>query len=160
MSIDLGLKKIGVAYKIQNSSIAFSKGVFFNDNTFLDFLFDFIKSQQTNLIVIGDPKSSNLTFGTQHVIEFSKKILHFIEIDIVLQDETMTSRRADQNLEMFFEDSFHIKIENNQIRHKRQKDKNKESSVIHLENFKQMRKQRQQKDAHAACIILERFMEN
>lgn len=159
ISIDLGKKNIGIAYKIKNSSIIFPKDVFINDDKILEVLTSFIHAHDCKVIVIGDPKINDKSFGTQHVIEFAKKILKHVKIDIVLQDETMSSRRADDILHTFFTNDFQVKFENNQIRHKRQKAKNKTQSHHHLINFKQMKREVKDKDARAACVILERFME-
>ena len=95
LAIDYGKKRIGIAISDSKKSIAFPLKTIENKNIFI-FLEQFIKSEQIESIVIGNPKplGKKINNLTHEVNKFQKKIISLFKVPVYLVDERFTSKIA------------------------------------------------------------------
>ncbi|MBP9779774.1 Holliday junction resolvase RuvX [Candidatus Gracilibacteria bacterium] len=99
ISIDYGTRKSGLAYSVETFAFAWKT---VETKTLLDILPVFIQEKKAKTVVLGMPYNIDGTMS-QHgrrVESFAKKLREKIEINIVFQDERLTSSEA----EMAFDD--------------------------------------------------------
>jgi len=105
LSLDYGLKRIGVSVSDASKTYAFQRDYFINNEKFLSSLMDLIKSENIIKIIIGRPLrfNSEKTHITDDVDNFSKKLIKklknkSIECEVIFFDERLTSSLAQFNL--------------------------------------------------------------
>lgn len=105
LSLDYGLKRIGVSVSDASKIYAFQRDYFHNDSKFLPSLIDLIKSENIIRIIIGRPLrfNSEKTHITDEVDNFSKKLItelkkNSIDCEVTFFDERLTSSLAQYNL--------------------------------------------------------------
>lgn len=103
LGLDLGTKTLGMAMSDNSNLIAsFYKTIRHNEE--YDFLIeeinDIIKKEQIEKIVLGYPKNMNNTLGPKALftIEFKEKLESFTSLEVILEDERMTSVMANNML--------------------------------------------------------------
>ena len=105
LSLDYGLKRIGVSVSDASKKFAFQRDYFNNNEKFLPSLIELIKSENVIKIIIGRPLrfNSEKTHITDDVDNFSKKLVKEleyknIECEVLFFDERLTSSLAQYNL--------------------------------------------------------------
>ncbi len=104
IGLDLGTKTLGVAISDQTETIASGvTTIRFSENDFescLKELEKIIVLYEVKLIVIGLPKNMNNTYGeaTLRTKEFSRKLENKFNIEVVMQDERLSSVAANNVL--------------------------------------------------------------
>lgn len=104
IGLDLGTKTLGVAISDQTETIASGvTTIRFSENDFescLKELEKIIALYKVKLIVIGLPKNMNNTYGeaTLRTKEFSRKLENKFNIEVVMQDERLSSVAANNVL--------------------------------------------------------------
>ena len=104
IGLDLGTKTLGVAVSDASSTIAsFVKTIKFSENKpeeSLDELGDIIKEYDASLLVLGYPKNMNNTIGfaAKRSEDFKKILEDKFNIEVILQDERLTSVTANNVL--------------------------------------------------------------
>lgn len=102
LSIDYGLKRIGLAISDESRSFAFPYNVIENKN--FSFILSIIKKvineKEIDLIIVGFPLNMDSTESsmTKKVLDFVKKIQEEIKIPIETIDERLSSFAASENL--------------------------------------------------------------
>lgn len=97
MGLDLGSKTLGIAISDTTKTIANTyKTLYFKDenyNSLLEPLSEIIKENNITKIILGYPKNMNNTIGERAKIteEFKKLLENHFQIEIILQDERLTS---------------------------------------------------------------------
>ncbi len=137
LGIDYGTKKIGLAVSDERGKIAFPREIIPNNGDVFAYLLDFIDRESIEKIVIG--KSLN-QFGSENRLQkdinrFREKLSQFFHGEIIEQDERMSSVAARSHLYG--------------------KGNIANASWTGREN----KKRRQQVDAGAAAIILQRYLD-
>ena len=97
--LDVGEKRIGVAVADESVRIAMPYETIDVDGSELEAISKIIEQQQPGVVVIGYPRNQagETTAQTHYVEEFAKK-LEAIELEIVFQDESLTSVMAEDRL--------------------------------------------------------------
>jgi len=100
LSIDFGMKRIGLALSDPLKIFAYPFVTLKNDNNFIPALTDLIKVQGISEIVVGYPLKENgeKSSSTLEVEKFVQRIKEKIKLNIVLRDERYTSELAKQNI--------------------------------------------------------------
>lgn len=104
IGLDLGTKTLGVAVSDQTETIASGvTTIRFSENdseSCLKELEKIIALYEVKLIVIGLPKNMNNTYGeaTLRTKEFSRKLANKFNIEVVMQDERLSSVAANNVL--------------------------------------------------------------
>lgn len=104
IGLDLGTKTLGVAISDQTETIASGvTTIRFSENDFescLKELEKIIALYEVKLIVIGLPKNMNNSYGeaTLRTKEFSRKLENKFNIEVVMQDERLSSVAANNVL--------------------------------------------------------------
>ncbi|MFI3307267.1 MAG: Holliday junction resolvase RuvX [Mycoplasmatota bacterium] len=100
LGLDLGTKTLGLSISDKSGLIARTyKTIRFLENDY-DVLFDELKNiitcEQIDALVLGLPKNMNNTIGprAQMTIEFQEKLQEFLNMDVYLQDERLTTVSA------------------------------------------------------------------
>ena len=102
LSIDYGLKRIGLAVSDPSRTFAFPSGVIENKN--LNFVFDSLRKivdeKEIDLIIVGLPYNMDKTKSkmTEQVEEFIKRLQDSFNIQIKTIDERLSSFAAEENL--------------------------------------------------------------
>ena len=97
LGLDLGSKTLGVATSDYTNTIATPlKTIFFNENDYQSLITpvkELIKEYDIEKIVLGLPKNMNNTLGERAEIslEFKKKLEDNIGIEVILEDERLTT---------------------------------------------------------------------
>lgn len=102
IGLDLGTKTLGIAISDITGTIATSYKIIRHDNDFnylIKELKNIIEEKQIQTIVLGLPKNMNNTIGerAQMVLEF-KNMLEIFNLPIILEDERLTTRVAENIL--------------------------------------------------------------
>lgn len=101
LGLDLGTRTLGISISDKLGIVASAyKTVRFEDSNYdqlIPILKEIINEQKIDCIVLGLPKNMNNTYGdaTERTINFQKKLEKNIDIEIVLQDERLTTVEAD-----------------------------------------------------------------
>lgn len=106
LSLDIGTKKIGVAYsEYELLADEFCTIKFTDENQAMMEILFLIKGKNVNKLIIGLPKNSNGSDSqqTSHVREFNKKMKQKIKsaklkVEIFFEDEELTSKEAERIL--------------------------------------------------------------
>lgn len=100
LGLDLGTRTLGISISDTTKTVASTlKTIRFNEYDY-DFILTELKTiideYKISKIVLGLPKNMNNTMGErcQTTIEFQKKLIDTFHIDVVLQDERLTTVEA------------------------------------------------------------------
>ena len=100
LGLDLGTRTLGISISDTTKTIASAlKTIRFNENDYdsiIDEIGKIINDYQISKIVLGFPKNMNNTVGERCVttIQFQEKLINAFGIDVVLQDERLTTVEA------------------------------------------------------------------
>lgn len=100
LGLDLGTKTLGISLSDTTLTIASAYGTVRFDEEDFDSLMEPLKQiaqeYNVNKIVLGLPKNMNNTIGEsgQRCLDFSKKIMAYLNIPVVMQDERLTTLEA------------------------------------------------------------------
>ena len=103
LGLDLGTKTLGVAVSDKTGLIATSLTILRHDYNF-DFLIEelkkIIKEKEIETIVLGLPKNMNNTIGErgEMVLSFKEKLEESIHLPVILEDERLTTKVAENIL--------------------------------------------------------------
>jgi len=100
LSLDYGIKRVGVAYCEATLNIAYALTTVNTEDLF-KFLETYIKNNKVSKIIVGNPKSlrGEPTHSTEFTHAFFNKIsIMYQEIDFEFYDERFTSKIAKQTL--------------------------------------------------------------
>ena len=127
LGLDLGTKTLGIS-KSSGVIASFYKTLRHNED--YDYLIleleKIVKEESVDKIVLGYPKNMNNTKSdmTRTVLEFKKKLEDKLNIEVILEDERLTSKISNDLL-----------IQGNMSRMKRKKVVDGVASVVILESF-------------------------
>ena len=129
LGLDLGSRTLGVAISDVTHTIATSYIVIRHNEEYdrlLDDVEKIVKDEHTEKIVLGFPKNMNNTIGPKGELslEFKKKLEQKLNIEVILQDERLTTKEAESVL-----------IKNNTRRNKRRKVIDKLAATIILQSY-------------------------
>jgi len=100
LGLDLGTKTLGISVSDETKTIAsalktlrFSEN---NNNEILDELKEIVKEFNIEKIVLGLPKNMNNTLGERALVtmEFGEKIKKILNIEVIMQDERLSTVSA------------------------------------------------------------------
>ena len=98
MGIDLGERKIGIAFSDRNRIIATPYSVYLRRNMKKDmgFIHDLFKRRDSTAIVMGFPEGVGEKDNewVEKVILFAKKLSKWYNVNVYLQDETLSTQEA------------------------------------------------------------------
>jgi len=100
LGLDLGTRTLGISVSDTTKTIASTlKTIRFNENDYdslIGPLNEIINEYNIEKIVLGLPKNMNNTMGERcsTTIEFQQKLINNFDIDVVLQDERLTTVEA------------------------------------------------------------------
>ena len=103
LGLDLGTKTLGVAVSDKTGLIATSLTILRHDNDY-DFLIEelkkIIKEKEIETIVLALPKNMNNTIGErgEMVLSFKEKLEESISLPVILEDERLTTKVAENIL--------------------------------------------------------------
>ena len=102
LGLDLGKKTLGLAISDRTGLIAsFYKSIRYeNEDKLISELKDIIKREKIDILVLGFPKNMDNSEGFRAIetLEFKEKLEQEIDKDIVLQDERLSTRMAENVL--------------------------------------------------------------
>lgn len=130
LGLDLGSKTLGISISDRTNIIAsVYKTIFFNEddyNSLIEPLREIILQESITGIVLGLPKNMNNSLGTRAMItlEFKEKIEKELEIEVIMEDERLTSVISNNVL-----------ISANVSRNKRKKKVDGMAAVIILQSY-------------------------
>ena len=129
LGLDLGSRTLGVAISDVTHTIATSYIVIRHNEEYdrlLDDVEKIVKDEHIEKIVLGFPKNMNNTIGPKGELslEFKKKLEQKLNIEVILQDERLTTKEAESVL-----------IKNNTRRNKRRKVIDKLAATIILQSY-------------------------
>jgi putative Holliday junction resolvase len=101
MALDVGEKRIGLAFGDSQTKIAVPEATLDNDGEFIAKLGELIKQKQPVAIVVGLPRNSKgqETQQSEYSRQFAKS-LNVFNLPIVFQDESLTSVEAESLLNL------------------------------------------------------------
>ncbi len=100
MGLDLGTRTLGISLSDATKTIASSyTTIRFPENEYdelLPQLKDLVEKEKVDLIVLGFPKNMNNTVGDRGntTIQFQQKLKEYLNIDVILQDERLSTVEA------------------------------------------------------------------
>ena len=100
LGLDLGTRTLGISISDTTKTIASAlKTIRFEDSNYDSLIPELkiiIDEYQISKIVLGFPKNMNNTIGERcaTTIEFQKKLIHAFNIEVILQDERLTTVEA------------------------------------------------------------------
>lgn len=129
LGLDLGSRTLGVAISDITHTIATSYIVIRHNEEYDRLLSDvekIVRDENIEKIVLGFPKNMNNTIGPKGELslEFKKKLEEKLNIEVILQDERLTTKEAESVL-----------IKNNTRRNKRRKVIDKLAATIILQSY-------------------------
>lgn len=130
LGLDFGTKTIGIAMSDRTNLISSSyKLIEYKDNDYSNAVSEIINIVNDNnitCIVLGLPKNMNNTLGNraEETIKFKEFIQSKLNVEIILEDERLTTREAHKTL-----------IEANMSRKKRKKNVDKVAASFILQNY-------------------------
>jgi len=105
LSIDYGLRRVGIAVSDEDKKYSFSRDFLYNDNSLYINLLSLIKQEKISKIILGYPLNfkSEKTSQTIEVEKFKQKLESILQentltISVALFDERLTSNLAKQNI--------------------------------------------------------------
>lgn len=135
LGLDLGTKTLGLALSDKLGIIASSYGTIRFENEDYDSLLEPIKNivdkENVDIIVLGYPINMNNTIGDRAIktLEFKDKLSNYLNMDIYMQDERLSSVEANNYL-----------IQSDISRKKRKTKVDSVAATIILETFMERRK--------------------
>lgn len=101
LALDIGEVRIGVAANPAGLSIAQPRGYIANDDKVRKVIQGYIDKEKAEVLVVGLPRGmqGQETDQTKYVRNFIQELQTFVTIPIVLQDEALTSVKAEQELD-------------------------------------------------------------
>ena len=104
LGLDLGTKTCGVALSDRTKVIAsFYKNINYKEeDTLLNEIKEIVDKEKIEKVILGFPKNMNNTIGERATttIEFKEKLEALINIPVILEDERLTTKIAEQALIM------------------------------------------------------------
>jgi len=104
LGLDLGTKTCGVALSDRTKMIAsFYKNINYKEeDVLLNEIKEIVNKEEIEKIILGFPKNMNNTIGERAIstIEFKEKLEALINIPVILEDERLTTKIAEQALIM------------------------------------------------------------
>jgi len=104
LGLDLGTKTCGVALSDRTKIIAsFYKNINYKEeDVLLNEIKEIVNKEEIEKVILGFPKNMNNTIGERatSTIEFKEKLESLINIPVVLEDERLTTKIAEQALIM------------------------------------------------------------
>ncbi|OIP24278.1 hypothetical protein AUK11_03585 [bacterium CG2_30_37_16] len=99
LAVDVGEKRIGLAITDPTNTIATEHSVVSPDQ-FKDKLQELVKTEGVDTIVVGRPRNLNGDLGPQakRIEDFISKEVVGINIEIIWEDESLTSKMAEEEL--------------------------------------------------------------
>lgn len=100
MGLDLGTRTLGISFSDATKTIASSyTTIHFPDSDYdvlLPQIKELVQEQDVDLIVLGFPKNMNNTVGDrgETTILFQQKLKEYLNMDVVLQDERLSTVEA------------------------------------------------------------------
>lgn len=129
LGLDLGTKTCGVSLSDRTKTIAsFYKNINYKEEeSLLNEIKEITEQEDIEKIILGFPKNMNNTIGERATatINFKEKLEQIVNIPILLEDERLTTKIAEQTL---------IR-ENNLSRKKRKKIIDGQSAVVILQSY-------------------------
>ncbi len=103
LGLDLGSKTLGISMSDKTGVFASSYKTIRHDNNYdylISELINIVKENEIDKIVLGFPKNMDNTIGEKGKLsqEFSKKIEKKINIEVILEDERLTTVEANKIL--------------------------------------------------------------
>lgn len=100
IALDVGEKRIGVAFASSQTPIAIPLKTISVDGTEIQKILDIIKDKNVNVAVVGYPRnqSGESTAQTTIVESFARRLREFVEV--IFQDESLTSVMAEDSLKL------------------------------------------------------------
>lgn len=101
LGLDLGTKSLGISISDRTNTIAsVYKTIYFDEGDYDALLIplkEIVEEEDISKIVLGLPKNMNNTLGFRSLetIEFQKKLEAYLNIEVVLQDERLTTIEAE-----------------------------------------------------------------
>jgi putative holliday junction resolvase len=101
LALDVGERRIGVAAAARATRLASPLTTVLNDEGVFDALKKLIREQHTTAIVVGLPRgmSGQRTQQTETIETFVLQLRQHVDLPIYWQDEALTSRQAEKELE-------------------------------------------------------------
>ena len=119
IALDVGKRKIGVAISDILGISANPSGFINASNTkkALEKVGELIKENDIGTVVVGLPKNMDGTIGPQaeHCISFGEQVANLYSIDVVWQDERLSTREAERMLIESGMSRAKRKVENDQV---------------------------------------------
>jgi len=104
LGLDLGTKTCGVALSDRTKIIAsFYKNINYKEeDVLLNEIKEIVNKEEIEKVILGFPKNMNNTIGERatSTIEFKEKLESLINIPVVLEDERLTTKIAEQAFRM------------------------------------------------------------
>ncbi len=102
IGLDVGEKRIGVAIGDTDTKIARPSNPIRNDETIVPNIEKLISECETTTIIVGLPRNmdGSETDQSKYIRKFADDISKKINVQIIFQDESLTSVIAEQNLRM------------------------------------------------------------
>ena len=104
LGLDLGTKTCGVALSDRTKIIAsFYKNINYKEeDVLLNEIKEIVNKEEIEKVILGFPKNMNNTIGERatSTIEFKEKLETLINIPVILEDERLTTKIAEQALIM------------------------------------------------------------
>ncbi len=100
LGLDLGTRTLGVSISDITGTIASAYGTIrFTDSDYdsiLPKIKDIVEENKIEKIVLGLPKNMNnsLGFRAEETIEFKEKLEHYLDMEVILQDERLSTVEA------------------------------------------------------------------
>ena len=105
LSIDYGLRRVGIAVSDNEKRFSFSRDYLFNDASLISNIFRLLKSENVSKIILGYPlnfksEKTEMTLEVEKFRELLEKNLktNSLDTEIVYYDERLTSGIAQHNL--------------------------------------------------------------
>lgn len=100
-ALDIGLVRIGVAITPKGVHIAQPKGIIVNNEKVFDSITSLIHDEEIGSLIVGLPRGleGQETEQTKYVRDFIETLRSKISIPIHLQDEALTSVKAEEELD-------------------------------------------------------------
>jgi len=105
LSIDYGLKRVGIEVSDNEKRFSFSRDYLFNDASLISNIFRLLKSENVSKIILGYPlnfksEKTEMTLEVEKFRELLEKNLktNSLDTEIVYYDERLTSGIAQHNL--------------------------------------------------------------
>lgn len=102
LGLDLGTKSLGLALSDKTGLIAsFYKNISYTDeNKLIEEIKDIVEKEHVEKLVLGLPKNMDNSLGwrSAETIEFKKKLEKMLDKEVILEDERLTTKIAENML--------------------------------------------------------------